>query len=409
MNESDRIVSDMKILFITELLPYPPNTGGKYKTFKILNIIAKKHKIYLISFVDQKSSDSKLGELKLKEICKEIKTFILPIITADHNKLLFKIILSLFVKNPFIVHKYFSQNIKKYIEYVLIKNKFDLIYLDHLTTAQYIPSSYNGKIIYDEHDILHLVYESYLENEKNLLKKIFFWIESIKAERYERKFIYRFNHIFTISKIDKASLVKMHVKSNKISFLPIPCNLHFCYNLNTSIPVISFIGTLSWGPNERGIIWFLKEVYPFVKKVIPQIQIQIVGKKGNKIANFLRNTNDSSIHYLGIVNNLNDIYKKTSVFIVPIHMGGGINTKLLDALSHGMPVVTTSFGARGVDVEDKKEVLIKDNPNEFSQAVIDLIQKKELAYKLSTRGFEFIKKHYRLEETKKVLNRINNI
>lgn len=398
----------MKILFITQLLPYPVNTGGKLKTYRILKILSKYHEVHLLSLVDKR--DDLVGETELRTMCKTVKTFVSPIITKQHKRLILKIFLSCFTITPFIVYKFFSRALNCYIKLLLNKTSIDLIYVDHITMAQYIPTSYKGKLVYDEHNVSNLAYLSYVNAERNYIKKLFFFLESKKLELFERKWIPRFDYIFVISRLDGSRLIKLGANPQKISFLPIPFRQSYNYHLNrNSFPTISFVAMLSWRPNEKGILWFIDEVFPLIKKRLINIKLIIVGQNGDRIESYIRKLKEKNIEYIGYIKNLTSIYGRTSVFIVPILIGGGIRIKLLDAMTHGIPIVSTTLGAEGIDVGDGKELLIRDHPKDFAKAVIKIIIDKNLAKRLSQNAYKFIKKHYNEEETKKVLNIINQI
>ncbi|KKS98429.1 MAG: group 1 glycosyl transferase [Candidatus Gottesmanbacteria bacterium GW2011_GWA2_43_14] len=395
----------MKVLFITILLPYPIDSGAKYKTHHILKLISAKNNIDFVSMIDDEHD--LVNAEPLKKYCRTYKVFFSPIVNARHNQLLFKLALSVFLTKPFIVFKYYSHEMKNYIEELCRNRKYDLIYIDHLNMAQYIPVGYVGKLIYDEADISSLAFTSFSIYENNPLLKFIYILESSKLKRFERKYLKKFHHIFTISELDRKRIIKVgNLHEKKITHLPVPFKTLNLYSYRERDPLISFIGLLSWKPNLKGIIWFIDKVYPHIKRSIPSVRMKIAGKMGNRLMKHLNNIADMSISYEGYLVNLDSLYKKTSVFINPIHEGGGVRIKLLHALSRGMPVVSTSKGAEGVPVTSSKEVVIADDPLSFAEAVIEIIKNKETGRHLSEQGLALMEKHYNHDLTDKILKSV---
>ncbi len=399
----------MKILFITKLLPYPLDAGGKLKTYKILKLLSLKHEIYLVSLVD--NEDDQRYEIEIKKICKSIKTSVFSIVNQNHKiQLLLKLFVSILSLKPFTVYKYYSSEMNNYIRDFLKNNSIDFIYIDHLTMTQYIPSDYKGKLICDEHNISYIAFRSYLKNEKNPFLWFIYLLESIKMLFFEKKYLPKFDHIFSISEIDRRRIINIGVNPKKVAFLPIPFDNP--YILNHSFkdnPILVFVGLLSWLPNESAIYWFIEEVLPIIRKNIPSISFIIAGKYGERIDSYLKRLNDHHIKYVGYVKDLKPFYKKADVFVAPILMGGGVRIKILEGMSYGLPVVSTTLGAEGLDVKNRNELLIGDTPEEFADAIIEVITNKNLALKLSQNAYKFIKRNYNEAKSEKALSVIDTL
>lgn len=394
----------MKILFITILLPYPVDCGAKYKTHSILRLISKNNEIDYVSLVDDQN-DLVYSE-KLGKFCKSYRIFFSPVINIRNKVLFFKLIISVFLMKPYIVFKYFSKEMMKYVYDLCRTKKFDLIYIDHINMAQYIPDNYTGKIIYDEHNISSLAFSVFGKNENRILLKLIYHLESWKLRVFENKYLERFSHIFTISQIDKLRLLKQNIRPNKITYLPLPFESLNLYSFQDNNPTITFVGLLSWMPNIKGIIWFIKEIYPHIKRNIPALKLRIVGKTGTPLMKYLNRISDKNIIYEGFLVDLDKLYKKTTVAIIPINEGGGIRIKLLDALSRGIPVVSTTIGAEGIPVTPGKDILLADEPGDFAQSVISVIKNKEIAERLSENGYNLVRKHFNERVTSRILDEV---
>lgn len=396
----------MKILFITQFLPYYPDTGGKIKTWGILKILSKKRQVFLVSFVDKK--EDLVYEKKLREICFGVKTFVQPIITQAHRDLKIKAFLSLLSLKPFRALKHYSKEMEEFIRKINKKQTFDVIYIDHDVMIQYlgaVSTKNKALVFYDEHNISSLAAWRNFLIEKNPIDKLAYLLETTKWVFYEQKYLSHFNHIFAISRLDKKRLIKRGINPKKVSFLPIPIEIEPLFKFNPKEKNILFIGLMSWKPNNDGFWWFYKEIFPAIKKEIADVRLTVIGAYPSKSMREAAKIDDN-LEFLGYVKNLIPYFKKTSVFIAPIRSGGGIRIKILDALSRGVPVVSTTVGVEGIEAKNKREMIIADRPRVFAQAVIEILEDRKLAQRLSKGGIKFIQNKYSPKRTKRILKKV---
>lgn len=394
----------MNIIFITKLLPYPIDTGGKIGTFKIFEILARSNDIHLVSYVDRRN-DLQYEKI-LKTYCRSVKTFYAPIINQNHKSLYYTYLLSLFSVLPFTVKKFYSREMAEYVNNLTGTEKIDMIFIDHFHMGLYVPESYSGKCVCNEHDISYIAFNRYAEDEGNIIKKAIYKFESIKLKKYESELADKMDYIFTVSEKDRLSLIDGGADMNKISFLPIPFSCRNLYSYRRQ-KLITFVGLLTWLPNVKGLEWFIKKIFPLILRADPEIRFQIIGEGGDWLKSIVKN--NKRIKYLGYVSDLTDVYKQTSVFVVPIKIGSGIRIKLAEALSYGLPVVSTSLGAEGIDVKNEHELLIADDERLFAKTTVEVIKNQQLSERLSKNGLRFIRTHYNIRKSDEVLKILNSI
>lgn len=394
----------MKLLFLTQLVPFPRDSGNKIIAYKILKILTRNKYVHLFCFDDNIIDNE--HEAKYDFFLKSIYTEKKAIIFRKHPlKILIIFILSFFSDKPFMIIKYESQNMKKRIEELIINKKIRRIFVCNDSMMQYIPQWYKGKVIYLSVDLTSSLYEQYAKYENNLLIKILYLWESYKLRQYERKILKRANLIFSVSKVEFNKIKKIIGNNKKIHFLPIPFEV-FKRKKNVLEDNILFIGSLTWRPNFDGLWWFLKKVFPEVIKTLPQIKL-FIGSNDNFKLNkykyrnhivFIKNVfhNNKMSHYL---------YMNSRVFIVPILYGSGIRIKLLDSLSHGIPVVSTRKGVEGIGITDKT-VLMSDNFKTFAKYTISLLTNRELNSKFSRNSQIFIKNNFNKHKSEKLLKSV---
>jgi polysaccharide biosynthesis protein PslH len=395
----------MKILFLTQLFPYPVDSGGKYKTVQTLKMLIKmNHKIYLVCFKD--SSVQKIKTSCWQKYLESLKIFSQPIIFDKHKFLTIKLLLSIFSKKPFTVYKYFHKKMAEYIKKLTEKENFDIVYIDHLCMAQYIKYILNKpKLIYDEHNISSLIYNSYINQEINIFKKAVFYLEYKKWQKFENKYINKFDKIFAISEQDRQAIVNLGIDLKKVYYLPVPFKTKPLFKFNPKRANILFIGLMSWKPNKDGFWWFYNQVFPKILEKIPKAKLIVVGRGvGKKIKAVA--SQDKNLILTGYIENIEKIYKKADVVIVPVFSGGGVKIKILEALSFGMPVICTTKVLKELRLIDGREIFVASNDTIFATKTIKLLKNKKIANNLSKKGLLFIKHNFYTDLPFNLLNMI---
>lgn len=164
---------------------------------------------------------------------------------------------------------------------------------------------------------------------------------------------------------------------------------HFIGRSNTSV---LFVGGFTHSPNVDGILWFIREVWPYLLQRKPNAQLLIVGS--NAPEDLLR-IQGVGVEVLGRVSDetLAELYRTCGVAIAPLRYGGGVKGKVIEALAKGVPVVTTSVGAQGIPSANNI-MMVADSEKAFSDAVVDLLDSPELAMDLTKKAHEFIQDNY---------------
>jgi len=140
------------------------------------------------------------------------------------------------------------------------------------------------------------------------------------------------------------------------------------------LPRIGFIGNCTFAPNEEGLKWFIREVWPTVKREFAGAQLRVVGRGSDGYFRELCR----DIVGLGWLEDPSDEIATWSAMIVPIKVGGGTRVKVADGFARGCPVVATTTGAFGYDVEDGEEILLADRAEDFASACIRLLRNPAL-------------------------------
>jgi glycosyltransferase involved in cell wall biosynthesis len=151
------------------------------------------------------------------------------------------------------------------------------------------------------------------------------------------------------------------------------------------------IGIMSYRPNRQGTHWFLDTCWDLVRSEVPDAQLTIAGVNSDT---FFHTDLGRGVQVIGTFEDTNTLLRDASAVIVPVHYGSGTRIKLLEALSYGVPVVSTTVGAEGIDVEHGTTALIADTPHDFTRCVIDVLNDQTTASALSNAGKALFEAQY---------------
>ena len=154
-----------------------------------------------------------------------------------------------------------------------------------------------------------------------------------------------------------------------------------------------YVGFLGWEPNSQGLLWFIEEVWPQLVKRHPDLLFDIVGKNpGQRLQQAVAPHKGMSLK--GFVPDLQEIYRDSRVSVAPLLFGSGMKVKVLDAMARGMPTVTTSVGAEGIDLEPGKHLLVADDPATMAASIDSLLTDPQLWQHLQHNSRALINERY---------------
>jgi glycosyltransferase involved in cell wall biosynthesis len=151
-----------------------------------------------------------------------------------------------------------------------------------------------------------------------------------------------------------------------------------------------FIGNLAHRPNSDGVLYFLREVYPLIRRALPEIELDIIGDNPAEIAAYA----DKDVRVHGYVPDVTAFWQTRRVFVAPLRYGAGVKGKIGEALAHGLPVVTTTVGAEGMGLGHNESALITDTPQDFVAGVVELYSQRDLWQRIADNGYAHIAAHF---------------
>lgn len=311
------------------------------------------------------------------------------------------VITSFFSAVSYRVCRFFSPKAENRLRRLLEEHQYDIILLESPYVATYIACirKYSkAKILLRMHNVEYRVWEELILREKNPLKKIWLKKENKKLKEFEADTIRKIDGVIAISAAEKeyAAQVDARKPSVVIPYQAKVASVPASYKLqNHTGPLRLFhIGAMDWMPNQDAMLWFLKDVFPAMLRVNPDLEFHMAGREMKEPFIYWK---QEKVFVHGEVASAEEFMLQHDVMIVPVRTGSGIRIKVLDALSKGVPVISTGFGITGLQLENEKQVLLADNTEDFCVWASRIKKDPDLMVKAGEGGLRFVKEHYSRE------------
>ncbi|NWG13115.1 MAG: glycosyltransferase [Acidobacteria bacterium] len=391
----------MNILFLTQVLPYPMDAGPKTRAYLVLRHLAESnHEVTLISFT--RAADRLEDVHHLSRYCRRIHTLPMPRSRFLDGVALMR---SFITGKPFLVTRDWIPSMARLIKDVLRREpSFDAVHSDQLWMAPYAllarncaPAGNGPLVVLDQHNAVFNVVKRLAGQESNPLKRAILRREARIMARHEEETCRRFDRIVWVTEQDRQAFLARQSQAPAgiaaETVIPIAVDPAVCLQLDHRAAKnrITFLGGLHWPPNSQGIRWFIREVWPQVKILAPNLILTVIGRDSSRE---LASVSDSSIEATGYVDDPAPFLSETAVIIVPLLAAGGMRVKILDAWSWGLPVVSTTIGAEGIQAIDRENIRLADRPADFAAAVLEVARDPLLASRLTLEGRRTLQSHY---------------
>src|SRR5712664_3950134 len=400
----------MKILLTLRQPLWPADTGGKVRSLNIFSRLAKRTEIHAVSFADPVRDAAAIREMK------RMFTSYTPVFWREAEKysLAFykELLANQFSPLPYFLAKCSRPDFRAATEELIARKHFDLVFCDFLHTAvPLLQCTFRPRVVF-EHNVEFLLRKRKWEVEKHPLRKFVFGTEWRKTRTIEAKVCRSFDHIITVSGQDQQILGHEFGIQN-VSTLPTGVDTDFFRPLDDRPQPgrLVFVGSMDWDPNEDGIVWLLREVYPRIRQAVPNASLSVVGRNPSLHLRAVA-VRQPGVEITGWVPDVRPHLSQAEVVVVPLRVGGGTRIKIPEAMAMGKAVGSTPVGAEGLPFCDGREIRIAEQPEEFAQAVVELLRNASKRNSIGTLALKEVASQYswdvvvdRLEEILELVTR----
>jgi len=393
----------VKVLFLSLDFVFPADRGLRVRSLsqlRALSSMASIEKITLLSL-----SETAVGADRLRALEGEVPKVHAepPVVQPTHMRRSprhLPRLIRLRVKGiPYLVAKCDSPSMHTLIERVLRAESYDVVYVGQLGMATYLARvrrlAPEARVVLEEHNVEWQIFNQLAPTFRSGLRQAAKW-EAWSLRRYERRALRAADSVIAISDAD-AEAFRQFAATPAI-VVPTYVEAGPPRVEGTRAPSLAYTGTLGWQPNARGLDWFCKEVWPRVRKRVPDATLTIagpgLGRRPDGSLAVPANWDLPGITTVGYVDDLEEVYRGSIAMVAPIVGGSGVRMKLLESMRAGMPTVTTTDGAAGLDVKDGREMLITDDSDRFAEGAVRLLSDHGLRASIRTAGYEYLRTHH---------------
>jgi polysaccharide biosynthesis protein PslH len=393
----------MKILWVKAGPLVPLTAGGRIRTWNILKNLRKLDEVTLLTY-----SPSYLGTYQ-NGIEKGVARLIsLEYPAPPKYSLQYHLDYArrMFALAPFTVHKTGIPSVRRDIEELLERERFDMVICDFLSATLSVPKKTPCPLVLFAHNVETMIWKRNYEVARTVIRKVTTGIEYWKMQRFESNPPRKFDHILTVSEADRRFFSNV-VPAERVSVLPTGVDLDY-FQPSAAKPAskkLVFSGSMDWMANEDAILYFSEEILPLISSEVPEIKLTVAGRDPTEPLQQL-SKKDARIELTGAVPDIRPYIADGEVYIVPLRVGGGTRLKIFEAMAMGKPVVSTTVGAEGLPVEHGKHLLLADRPEEFAQAVVGLLSDEVCRKRIGDAGRRLVVERYGNEAVARICHDI---
>lgn len=367
----------MRILFVTQIVPYPPHGGVLQRGFNLLRELGREHEVHLLAF--HHPDELPHGEpversrRELGRFCRSIEYFPLwPKRSAAHK--LAALAAGAVYPGPFSVLAHRSAALARRIEDICAgATPPDIVHLDTIALAPYLENCGARPTVLCHHNIESTLMARRAGHESSFAARRYVAAQSRKLLDYERTQPARFRLNITVSATDSATLREICPTANAVDIPNGVDTDYFTPREHDGTPALIYTGGMNMFANRDAVEWFLDAIWPLVKQAVPEARFFGVGAR--PCARLLEAAAaDPSVEAPGFVDDVRPWVARSAVYIVPLRVGGGTRLKMVDAMAQGKAIVATTVGAEGVEGEDGTHFLLRDQPRAFADTIIELLR-----------------------------------
>ena len=386
-----------RILFLTPQPPYPPEQGTALRNFNLMMQVARRHEVSLLSF----SEDSGPDWGPLRDICQTLRAVPMP-----QRTMMGRLHTLLLTTAPDMARRLHSSSFTAALRDMVDHEGYDIVQVEGIELAPYglMMRQWLGPrcpaIVFDDHNAEYVLQRRAFETDIRLPRRwaqaLYSWLQSLRLRRFERQVIEAADGVLAVSPADAEALRGLGTSVQPL-VLPNGVDIdRYHPDLPDSVPLqhpaVVYTAKMDFRPNVDAMLWFYERVWPAVRAARSDARLYVVGQSPHPRLDPLRN--DPSVIVTGYVTDILGYFGGADLYIVPLRIGGGTRLKVLEAMSAGLPLVSTALGVEGIALTPGRHVLLADAPEDFGAQIIALLADSSLRRTLGQAARQFVCENY---------------
>jgi sugar transferase (PEP-CTERM/EpsH1 system associated) len=380
----------MRILFLTQRVPYPPNRGDKIPNYHYIRHLARDHELVVACLADgQQDLENAAG---LASLVAEIE-----VVPRSPIRSRIRALIALATGARSLTVAFFDEpELRRRVRNRLASGEFDLAIVCSSGMASYVAGF----------DLPRIIQFTDLDSQK--------WRLYAETSRFPKSWVYRsesqllLKHERQIAKtFDYSLFCSARELDDFRTLIPgVPARVirngvdldYFRPSGQPKVPKsLVFTGVMNYRPNVDGVVWFCREVLPLIQSSVPEASLTICGANPAKAVRQLAQL--AGVSVTGAVPDVRPYLSRASVGVIPVRIARGIQNKLLEAMAMGLPTVATATAHAGLEAQDGRELFVADEPAAFAASVVRLIRDSGLRTEMGQSARAAVETRYRWDRS----------
>ncbi|MGZ4963541.1 MAG: glycosyltransferase [Limisphaerales bacterium] len=377
----------MKILVVYPYIPYPLDRGTYQRTFNLLRELGRAHTITLVALAE--NGQGLEHKPLFEQFCERVE--FVPFVHPPWPKFFPNRLLG---SVPVSIQHWKSDALDRKIDELLAEQKFDAIHVCDLVMGNYFLKGARAKLpLVVDRSRVDLQYQLAEHSRMNfpLRTRLMRYEGYAKMWHYERKMAKRAKLEIVCGPDDEIFLRKWVNQRMGIQVLVNGVDLDFFCTDEDDVsratePTIIFCGAMDYNPNIDALRWYFSEMHEPLCRHVPGLRVLVVGK--DPVAEVKAYSSKPNVTVTGSVRDVRPYYRQAWMQIVPLRIGGGTRLKIVESLAIRTPVISTSIGAQGLDLQHDRDILLADSAEDFVTQTARALQDAKLRKHLELAGLQ---------------------
>jgi sugar transferase (PEP-CTERM/EpsH1 system associated) len=381
----DQRVAPMRVFYLAQRVPYPPDRGDKIRSFHEVTHLARAHEVHVFCLGDGPEDIANVAG---------IRKYVESVTAVPRPNLQSKVraLVALAAGTPFSVGYFNVRELHRRIDEERRRLRPDVVVVYSSGMAQYAEPFGDVPRVMEFCDLDSLKWRQYAERHGPPLR----WLYATEAQRllnYERRIARGFDHSIVCTAREREDFERL------IPGAPVSCvgnGVDLDYFAPSSAPKtpgrLVFTGVMDYMPNVDAVVWFSEQVLPAIRERVPEATFVICGSRPTARVQALASL--PGVTVTGRVEDVRPYLAAAEVAVVPIRVARGIQNKLLEAMAMGLPCVSAAAARSGIEVTGESGLFVADEPDAFAARVVELLSDAELRARAGRAARAAVERHY---------------
>jgi sugar transferase (PEP-CTERM/EpsH1 system associated) len=381
----------MRVLLVSEVVP--SRVGGSVRQFGLIRELSQRHEFSVVAY----ALPVHLHDLDtLKQYVHRVEVVQLPEPVVENRSDLYWRLNAwrhaLLDPLPLRGQYPLVSEMRDKIDTLVSEEQFDIVQVVQAYLVKLLPHT-DAATVLDMPDIPSEYERLVMVSKTRITQRFKAWLEWKKMQALERRAVRQFDVCVAISEDDRARFLKL-VPDARVAVVTNGVDLDYFQPQPASSDGANlvFVGSMGYPPNTDAVLHFYRDILPLLRQQHPDVHLYVVGC--GPPPEIMTINDDPYVTVTGFVEDVRPYVAESALVVVPLRFGSGVRNKILEAWAMAKPVVSTSLGAEGLAIRPGENILLADEPDQFAQCVLNLLDDRPLRTRLAQAGRRWVESRY---------------